>query len=1167
MKKLIFQILKIIFIVLACVLAAVGSYALVTYMSWPWWAGACLFGGIMGLVISVLFIRKWFLRHRERKFVKRIVDQDDSVIAAAPTHERARLQELQDRWMAAVELLSNSQLRKRGNPLYVLPWYMIFGESESGKTTAVTNSRLTTILTDVGPVPGVSATKNCDWWFFEEAVIIDTAGRYAIPLDESRDKEEWVKFLTLLGKFRKKEPLNGLIITVPADRLLEGDEDSLGKYGRSLRRRINELMRMLGVRFPVYVLVTKIDLVFGLKGLVEVLPDYTHSQAMGLVNEAMINDPEAFVDKTIESVTGRLRELRLLLLDDAGRFDPAFLLFSDELNRLRPKFKAFAAGAFEDNPYQEQPLFRGMFFSSGEQTGEQNSSFINELESLKVVAKKLPETNEGLFLHDFFSKVLPRDRNLFTPILEFLKWKLFTRNLGMAVWLVLLFFVSIFFSMSYIGNQRAMNEIFASFPHKPVFSKHIDEHIVEMDAFREKIDQLHVLNSDWWVPRVGLDVSRDAEQVIKKFYCESFKSSILEPMDMELNTAINKLDTKSADQLTSDFIKLLVWRIDLLNTRLNNKSMKQFSAFELPSGKAMTDAVKGFNPDLMKYWGATYNSYLEWTSDSESLYEQKLLLQARLGRVFSLKGADFRWLVNWVNDNPALVPVTLQDFWGGPHLQYENEVSVVPSYTVKGREMLQAFLAELKQAMQDSGEFDKREKAFWIWYAGEYYKEWFNFAEHYAEGEGQLLTKVDYQDMAMKMSLPDNPYFALLTRMKDEFNPIKNITKRPEWVDQVFHFNIILSQYKASKAKGVEESSEKAEDSLRKAVANLGGKMALDIEKRIEVAKHLDAYISVLGDVAAYTTSQETAFKSAAALFPATSSMTGSSQSAASGAPGVKKDPVNAAVQAMKSLKAHMDSEGQGSNTFWNLLAGPLDFIVYVVIREASCELQVLWEGQVLAETAHVPSDKLRTTLFGKTGVVKKFISGSAKPFLLRDVKGWGSRKWFDMPFPFREEFFAFIDDGAQGGQEIQPEYKVKLSTIPTSVNANATEEPYATLLTVECGSAQQTLSNYNYSEEAVFTWKPEECGTTTLRIQFPGLELVKTYEGKLGFAKFLGEFRNGVVNYTPADFPEQSKGISSMGISTIKVGYTLNGATPVINLLNLKPINIPDVITDCWQH
>ena len=230
-------------------------------------------------------------------------------------------------------------------------------------------------------------------------------------------------------------------------------------------------MRVLGVRFPVYVLVTKMDLVFGLRGLTELLPEQALSQAMGYVNEYLVTDPEIFVDKAVFSLTERLHKLRLLLIDNTSKFDPAFLLFSNELDRISPRLKAFATGAFEDNPYTELPLFRGMFFSSGEQTGVQNSDFIAGLPSLKVVGKKNPAATRGIFLHDFFSKILPRDRYLFTPILEFLRWKLFTQNLGMAAWLLILFFVTGLLSLSYIGNQRAMNDLFVAFPKKPVFSK------------------------------------------------------------------------------------------------------------------------------------------------------------------------------------------------------------------------------------------------------------------------------------------------------------------------------------------------------------------------------------------------------------------------------------------------------------------------------------------------------------------------------------------------------------------------------------------------------------------------------------------------------------------------------------------------------------------------
>ena len=60
--------------------------------------------------------------------------------------ERDDLKELQDRWKEAIEALQASHLRKHGNPLYVLPWYMVIGESGSGKTTAISSARLSSPL-------------------------------------------------------------------------------------------------------------------------------------------------------------------------------------------------------------------------------------------------------------------------------------------------------------------------------------------------------------------------------------------------------------------------------------------------------------------------------------------------------------------------------------------------------------------------------------------------------------------------------------------------------------------------------------------------------------------------------------------------------------------------------------------------------------------------------------------------------------------------------------------------------------------------------------------------------------------------------------------------------------------------------------------------------------
>ncbi|MCP4295916.1 MAG: type VI secretion system protein ImpL, partial [Proteobacteria bacterium] len=274
-----------------------------------------------------------------------------------------------------------SHLRKHGNPLYVLPWYLVIGESGSGKSTAIGSARLSSTFAEVNRTSGISGTRNCDWWFFEQAIILDTAGRWTIPIDEDKDTEEWNRFLNLLSKYRKKEPLNGICVTIAANKLLDASPEVLEEDGKNIRSRIDELMRALGFKFPVYVLVTKCDLMQGMNEFCDYLPEKGLDQPMGLVNHDLSTDIVDFQKRTFESIDERLRSIRLLLLhqQEPGGARPGILLFPEEFRNLQKGLEAFLKGAFKKNPYQEASTLRGLYFSSGKQEGTPFSHFLNSL--------------------------------------------------------------------------------------------------------------------------------------------------------------------------------------------------------------------------------------------------------------------------------------------------------------------------------------------------------------------------------------------------------------------------------------------------------------------------------------------------------------------------------------------------------------------------------------------------------------------------------------------------------------------------------------------------------------------------------------------------------------------------------------------------------------------
>jgi len=191
MKTIFSTIFKIFLILSMLLFAGILIFGILLWTQWPLWVGIFIVIGIIGIFFAFVFLKKSFLRKREQRFVNQIIDNDSRAFKSLKKEQQGTAIEMQKKWKEAISSLKKSHLKSHGNPLYVLPWYMIIGMGGSGKTTAIKSARLSSSFTDVQAISGLSGTRNCDWWFFEEAILIDTAGRYTIPVDEKRDSEEW----------------------------------------------------------------------------------------------------------------------------------------------------------------------------------------------------------------------------------------------------------------------------------------------------------------------------------------------------------------------------------------------------------------------------------------------------------------------------------------------------------------------------------------------------------------------------------------------------------------------------------------------------------------------------------------------------------------------------------------------------------------------------------------------------------------------------------------------------------------------------------------------------------------------------------------------------------------------------------------------------------------
>ena len=176
------------------------------------------------------------------------------------------LEQMRTRLQEAMTQLRRAVGGRRGY-VYQLPWYIMIGPPGSGKTTALLNSGLKFPLADTlgrEPLHGVGGTRNCDWWFTEDAILLDTAGRYTTQdSDPELDRQGWSGFLNLLKTYRPLQPVNGVIVALSLEDVATRDPQERLANAQAIRQRLGELTRAFGSRFPIYILLTKADLIAG----------------------------------------------------------------------------------------------------------------------------------------------------------------------------------------------------------------------------------------------------------------------------------------------------------------------------------------------------------------------------------------------------------------------------------------------------------------------------------------------------------------------------------------------------------------------------------------------------------------------------------------------------------------------------------------------------------------------------------------------------------------------------------------------------------------------------------------------------------------------------------------------------------------------------------------
>lgn len=383
-------------------------------------------------LVGLLLLGYWqllrYLKGRRSSPMEQAIRGNASAapVGIAEPARRARLDDLRKNFEAGIQ-----KFRDSGKNLYALPWYLLVGEPGSGKTEAIRHCNVGFPPGLQDQLQGAGGTLNMNWWFTNHAVILDTAGRLMFEEVEPGTSGEWQEFLKLMRRSRPNCPVNGLMLVIPSESLIRDSAEAIEAKGGKIAQQLDNIQRALGVRFPVYVVVTKCDLINGFREFFDGIADPgLQHQIMGWSNPAPLDTPfdADAVDQHLAVVKQRLVRRRLGLLQDpvnsedprARRTDQVDALyeFPDAFMDLAPRLKRYLQMIFVAGEWSAKPLFlRGIYFSSSMREGEALDAKLAD--ALGVSVESLPEgrvwdRDKSYFLRDLFMSKMFREKGLVT---------------------------------------------------------------------------------------------------------------------------------------------------------------------------------------------------------------------------------------------------------------------------------------------------------------------------------------------------------------------------------------------------------------------------------------------------------------------------------------------------------------------------------------------------------------------------------------------------------------------------------------------------------------------------------------------------------------------------------------------------------------------------------
>lgn len=469
-----------------------------------------------------------------------------------------------------IKKIKSSELmnHKKGiSSLYSLPWFAVIGPSASGKSSLLRSSDLNFPYDLDGSKDyqkkGFNGTLDCDWWFSENAIFLDTAGRYTSFRDEN-DQQQWFSLLSILKKYRRKAPLNGVLMTLSLPALLLSEAEDRQQMLSNINNRIREVYLQLGYLIPVYFIFTKVDGVQGFDAIFQNLSEKQRHQLWGvtLADYTSDQDSQHFISTRFDALYQQLLTVSFdkISTEQSSQRKNEIFDFPHQFQSALKEVKDFLYELIKENPYQEPIRIMGAYFTSstqgsGDKVGRSHL-LDSSLAKFERIDDDLGQTNKSYFINDLFHKLIFKHDQLVDKSSRSRK-KLKQIHTGVltvsSLSLIMLFFG---WCMSYSSNallikqgEKVIYSGIEALPHKPLARSRLNaindvvEHYQKLQTYQSATP---------FYARLGLYRANSQlpimEKIINDKWLVSFAKPVLDGLAGELSDYSKMWRKSSKDQ-------------------------------------------------------------------------------------------------------------------------------------------------------------------------------------------------------------------------------------------------------------------------------------------------------------------------------------------------------------------------------------------------------------------------------------------------------------------------------------------------------------------------------------------------------------------------------------------------------------------------------------------